>query len=74
MKQVIFDYIITFGWAIVGSLSMAVGVVLCLKLFDKATHQLDEWEELKRGNVAVAIVMAAIVLACAWVISAVIRP
>ena len=72
--QIALDYLITFGWAIVGSLSMAVGVLLCLRLFTRLTDELDEWEELKKGNLAVAVLMASIVIACAWVISAVIRP
>lgn len=74
MKQVLFDYLITFGWAIVGSIGMGTGLLLCLKMFTWATHEIDEWEELKRNNHSVAIVIASVILACAWVVSAVIRP
>lgn len=74
MKQVLFDYLITFGWAIVGSIGMGTGLLLCLKMFTWATHEVDEWEELKKNNQSVAIVIAAVILACAWVVSSVIRP
>jgi hypothetical protein len=37
-------YLITFGWAIVGSVGMGVGIVIALKLFDLSTPRLDEWE------------------------------
>jgi uncharacterized membrane protein YjfL (UPF0719 family) len=74
MKQVLFDYLITFGWAIVGSIGMGTGLLLCLKMFTWATHEIDEWEELKKNNQSVAIVIAAVILACAWVVSSVIRP
>lgn len=74
MKQVLFDYLITFGWAIVGSIGMGTGLLLCLKMFTWATHEIDEWEELKKNNHSVAIVIASVILACAWVVSAVIRP
>ena len=74
MKQVLFDYLITFGLAIVGSIGMGTGLLLCLKMFTWATHEIDEWEELKRNNHSVAIVIASVILACAWVVSAVIRP
>lgn len=74
MKQVLFDYLITFGWAIVGSIGMGTGLLLCLKMFTWATHEIDEWEELKKNNQSVAIVVAAVILACAWVVSSVIRP
>jgi uncharacterized membrane protein YjfL (UPF0719 family) len=74
MKAIILDYIVTFGWAIVGSLAMGVGLILCLSVFHWTTRSIDEWEELKKGNIGVAIVIASIILACAWVVSAVIRP
>lgn len=74
MKQVLFDYLITFGWAIVGSIGMGTGLLLCLKMFTWVTHEIDEWEELKKNNHSVAIVLAAVILACAWVVSSVIRP
>lgn len=74
MKQVLFDYAITFGWAIVGSIGMGSGLLLCLKMFTWATGEINEWEELKKNNQSVAIVLAAVVLACAWVVSSVIRP
>lgn len=74
MKQLFMDYIITFGWAIVGSLSMGFGLLLTLGIISKFTVKIDEESLLKEGNMAVAVVLAAIVLACAWVVSSVIRP
>ncbi len=74
MKQVLFDYLITFGWAIVGSISMGLGLILCLKIFAWATGEIDEWSEIRNNNHAMAIILAAVILACAWVVSSVIRP
>lgn len=74
LKQIIMDYIITFGWAIVGSISIGVGVIITLWMFDKFTHGIDEWTELKNNNQAVAIVLAALIISCAWVVSSIIRP
>lgn len=74
MKQLLMDYVITFGWAIVGSLSMGFGLLLTLGILSKFTVKIDEEALLKDGNMAVAVVLAAIVLACAWVVSSVIRP
>jgi len=67
-------YLVTFGWAVLGSISMAVGLLLMLLVFTKATPQIDEWKELKQGNVAVALVLAAVIIACAMVVSAMVRP
>jgi uncharacterized membrane protein YjfL (UPF0719 family) len=74
MKQILMDYIITFGWAIVGSVSIGVGVIITLWMFDKFTDGIDEWKELKEKNIAVAIVLASLILSCAWVVSSIIRP
>jgi uncharacterized membrane protein YjfL (UPF0719 family) len=74
MKQFIADYIITFGWAIVGSLSMGVSIIITLKLFTLSTRNLDEWKEIKEKNIAVAIIIASVILSCAWVVSSIIRP
>jgi uncharacterized membrane protein YjfL (UPF0719 family) len=40
-----------------------------LSVLDKLTKGIDEWAELKKGNVAVGLVMAAVVIAIAAVVS-----
>ena len=47
MKSIIFDYLVTFGWAIVGSIIMGIGLIIVIKLFDLSSSKLDEWEEIK---------------------------
>lgn len=74
MKEILFDYIVTLGWAIIGSLSMGLSLIVVLKIFDFSTKKVDEWEEIKKNNTSMAIVIAAIILSCAWVVSSIIRP
>ncbi len=74
MKLILFDYLVTLGWAIVGSFSMGLALIFVLKIFDLSTRKLDEWEEIKKNNISMAIVLAAIILSCAWVVSSIIRP
>lgn len=74
MKQILMDYIVTFGWAIVGSLSIGVGIIITLWIFDRFTNSIDEWKELKNNNIAISIVLASLILSCAWVVSSIIRP
>jgi hypothetical protein len=38
-------------------------------MFGKLTKELDEWAQLKKGNAAVGIVMAAIVIAISTIVS-----
>jgi uncharacterized membrane protein YjfL (UPF0719 family) len=46
----------------------AVAAYLAFYLFQSFTRKLDEWEELRQGNIAVGIVVAAIVIAVAVVL------
>lgn len=63
------DYLTVLGWAIVGAVAMAIALALLLRVFAWLTP-VDEWAELRGGNVAVAIVVGAVVIAFALVIAA----
>lgn len=67
------QYFITFGWAITGAISMAVSLGILVKLFSFITP-IDEWAELKQGNMAVGVVMGAVILGAALVIGLTILP
>ncbi len=49
---------------LLGALSTYLSVVL----FDRATQGIDEWKELREGNIAVGIVLGAMVIAVAGVL------
>lgn len=46
---------------------MAIGLAVLLKIFFWLTP-IDEWEEIKKGNIAMAIILVAVVLGAALVI------
>jgi uncharacterized membrane protein YjfL (UPF0719 family) len=74
MYEIFSAYLITFGWALVGSVSMAIGIIIALKLFDLSTPQVDEWELVKQGNIPIAIIFASIILSLGYVIGSCVRP
>ena len=74
VRWTLVQYLITLGWAIVGAVAMGMGLGVALKLFTVLTPKLDEMDELRKGNVAVAIVLAAVVLAMAVVVAVVVLP
>jgi uncharacterized membrane protein YjfL (UPF0719 family) len=74
MDSILVAYAITFGWAIVGSLSMGIGIIITLKLFDISTHGVDEWELVKQGNIPISIILAAVILSLGLVVSSAIQP
>ena len=67
-------YAITFGWAIVGALAMALGNIIVLKVFDLSTRKIDEWELIKQNNTSIAIIFASMILSLGYVIGQCVRP
>ena len=64
-----------FAALVIGVVNLAVGVVLAVfsiyvavNVLDRITVGIDEFRELRRGNVAVAIMMAAVLFAVSFVI------
>ncbi len=73
MTVVLVDYLIAIGWGIIGALLMAIGLGILLWVFDRITP-IDEWEEIKKGNISVGIIIAAVILALGIVIGFAITP
>ena len=74
MNEIFTAYLITAGWALVGSISVGIGIIIALKLFTISTRNVDEWELIKEGNVPMAIILASVVISLGLVISAAIQP
>lgn len=74
MPEILTAYLITFGWAIVGSVSMGIGIIIALKLFDVSTRNVDEWELIRQNNVSMAIILASVIVSLGLVVSAAIHP
>lgn len=60
---------------VIGVVNLVVGIILAIfaiyiaiNVLDKITVGIDEFKELKKGNVAVAIMMAAVLFAVSFVI------
>jgi len=71
--DIIVEYLKLIGWGAVGILTMAISLWILLLVFTWLTP-VDEWDELKKGNLAIAIVMAAVIIGFALVISSAIAP
>ena len=71
--EILVEYITLLGWGIVGIVTMVLSLWILLLVFTWLTP-VDEWEELKKGNLAIAMVMAAVIIGFALVISSAIAP
>lgn len=72
-SDLLYAYGVTFGWAIVGSIAMGLGIIIALKMFDLSTRNVDEWELIKQGNMAMAVILGAVVISLGLVISSAIH-
>lgn len=66
-------YLITFGWALVGSISMGVGVLISLKMVFWLNKEVDEWKLIRDGNIPMAIIIGTLILALGFVVASVTR-
>jgi uncharacterized membrane protein YjfL (UPF0719 family) len=73
MNPILHNFLLLFGYGIAGALMMSLALGILVRIWNWITP-IDEWEELKKGNIAVAIVLAAVVVAFAIVIAAAIAP
>jgi len=69
--RILMNMVFLVLWAIVTAVAFAIVVPIAMRVFNRMTPGIDEMAELKNGNVAVAIVMAATVLAMALLVVAV---
>ncbi len=60
--------VIALAQLLIGLVFSMGSVYIALKMFDRFTYSLDEWKEIKRGNVAIGILLGGIVLSIAIII------
>ncbi len=68
MTVTLWQFARSFGWAIVAAVSFALAMGLAIKVFDKLSKGIDEWEEIRKGNWGVAIIIASMILSVGLVL------
>ena len=49
-------------WAITAAIGFGLGVGISLKVFDWLSTDIDEWEEIKKGNMGVSLIFTALIV------------
>jgi uncharacterized membrane protein YjfL (UPF0719 family) len=49
-------------WAITAAIGFGLGVGIALKVFDWLSTDIDEWEEIKKGNMGVSMIFTALIV------------
>lgn len=73
MHPIIINALYMLGYGFAAALIMSLALAMLIRVWNWLTP-LDEWEELKKGNIAVAIVLASIIIGFAMVVSTAISP
>ena len=69
-EQTVFsNYLEIFGWGLVSAISYAVSIGIALIAFDLISVKISEWDEIKNGNIGVALIFSFIILVVSIIIS-----
>ena len=49
-------------WAITAAIGFGLGVGISLKVFDWLSTDIDEWEEIKKGNMGVSLIFVSLLV------------
>lgn len=52
----------TLGWIVVAAIGFSLGVGLSLKVFDWLSKDINEWEEIKKGNIIVGAILISMIV------------
>ena len=55
-------YLRAIGWSVAAAVGFAFGIGIALKVFDMLSTDIDEWEEIKKGNMGVALIFISLIV------------
>jgi uncharacterized membrane protein YjfL (UPF0719 family) len=56
------QYARAVGWSIAAAVGFAFGIGIALKVFDLLSTEIDEWEEIKKGNMGVSLIFISLIV------------
>ena len=58
----------SFAWAVVAAISFTFAMGLAIRVFTWLSNDIDEWAEIKKGNLGVALIFVAMILSVGLVL------
>ncbi|MAD51761.1 MAG: DUF350 domain-containing protein [Candidatus Marinimicrobia bacterium] len=62
IESTFLSYLRAIGWSIAAAIGFSFGVGLAIKVFDWLSADIDEWEEIKKGNMGVALIFVSLIV------------
>jgi uncharacterized membrane protein YjfL (UPF0719 family) len=70
--RILLNAVFLLFWVVVAGIAFAIMAPIAMRVFNRVTPGIDEMEELRKGNLAVALVQAATIVAMAILVLAVV--
>lgn len=62
LEGLLSSYARALGWSIIAAVGFAFGVGIALKVFDWLSTDINEWEEIKNGNMGVSLIFISLIV------------
>ena len=62
LKGTLLEYLRAVGWSVAAAGGFAFGVGIALKVFDWLSTDIEEWEEIKKGNMGVSLIFISLIV------------
>ncbi|MFA5187927.1 MAG: DUF350 domain-containing protein [Patescibacteria group bacterium] len=69
MHLVLFDYVLILGWVLALAVVLAGGTAILAWLLNFFSGEINVWKEIRRKNLAMAIVFGSIVLTLGLIVA-----
>ena len=56
------EYLRAIGWALTASIGFSFGIAIDISIFNKLSTDIDEWQEIKNGNIGVALIEVSLIV------------
>lgn len=56
------NYARALGWTITAAVGFSIGVGLAIKVFAWLSTDIDEWEEIRKGNIGVSLIFISLIV------------
>ena len=62
LNSQLIEYIRAVGWALAASIGFSIGISIALTVFDKMTPHINQWSEVKAGNLGASLIITSIIV------------
>ena len=62
LNSQLIEYLRAVGWALAASIGFSIGISIALTVFDKMTPHINQWSEIKAGNLGASLIITSIIV------------